>query len=102
MNLKVKRVGFKAWSGAQADIDRIVTIWRDCFAAYQGPYLFGKPCMADAMYAPVVKRFLTYDVHLDDSCTAYCERIMALPEMVEWCAAALREPNELEELDMEF
>jgi len=27
---------------------------------------------------------------------------MALPEMVEWCAAALREPNELEELDMEF
>jgi len=102
MNLKVKRVGFKVWSGAQADIDRIVTIWRDCFAAYQGPYLFGKPCMADAMYAPVVTRLLTYDVHLDDSCAAYCERIMALPEIVEWCAAALREPNELEELDMEF
>ena len=102
MNLKVRHVGFKVWSGARADIDRIVTIWRDCFAAYQGPYLFGKPCMADAMYAPVVTRFFTYDVHLDDGCAAYCGRIMALPEMVEWCAAALREPEELEELDMEF
>lgn len=53
-------------------------------------------------YAPVVTRFLTYDVRLDDACAAYCERIMALPEMVEWCAAALREPDEFEELDMEF
>jgi glutathione S-transferase len=102
MNLKVRRAGFKIWSGAQADIDRIVTIWRECLAIYQGPYLFGPPCMADAMYAPVVTRFLTYDVHIDDACAAYCERIMALPEIVEWCAAALREPDEFEELDMEF
>jgi glutathione S-transferase len=102
MNLKVRRVGFKVWSGAQADIDRIITIWRDCFTAQHGPYLFGKQCMADAMYAPVVTRFLTCDVHLDDACAAYCERIMALPAMVEWCAAAMREPEELEELETEF
>jgi glutathione S-transferase len=102
MNLKIRRVGFKIWSGAQADIDRIVTIWRECFATHHGPFLFGKPCMADAMYAPVVTRFLTYDVRLEDACAAYCERIMALPEMLEWCTAALREPEGLEELDMEF
>src|ERR1700736_5642943 len=46
MNLKARRLGFKVWSGAQADIDRITTIWRECFAAYHGPYLFGTPSMA--------------------------------------------------------
>jgi len=54
------------------------------------------------MYAPVVTRFLTYDVNLDRQCAAYCERIMALPDMVAWRSAALLEPEELEELDMEF
>jgi glutathione S-transferase len=102
MNLRARRLGFKIWSGAQADIDRITAIWRECFAMYHGPYLFGGSTMADAMYAPVVTRFLTYDVPLDEDCAAYCERIMALPEMVEWCEAALNEPDELEELDMEF
>ena len=39
MNLKARRLGFKVWSGAQADIDRISAIWRECFAVYDGPYL---------------------------------------------------------------
>jgi len=102
MNLKARHPGSKVWSGAQADIDRITAIWHDCLAAHDGPYLFGAPTMAEAMYAPVVTRFLTYDVRLDAACAAYCERIMALPEMIEWCRAALAEPDELEELDMEF
>jgi glutathione S-transferase len=71
MNLRVRRLGFKIWSGAQADIDRIVTIWSECFAIYHGPYLFGAPCMADVMYAPVVTRFLTYDVRLDERAPRY-------------------------------
>ena len=41
MNLKAHHPGFKIWSGAQADIDRIMTIWRECFAEHHGPYLFG-------------------------------------------------------------
>jgi glutathione S-transferase len=102
MNLKARHPGFKVWSGAQADIDRIVTIWHDRFAAHRGPYLFGPVTMAEAMYAPVVTRFLTYDVRLDGACAAYCQRVMALPEMIEWCRAALAEPDEFEELDMEF
>jgi glutathione S-transferase len=102
MNLKAHRPDFKIWAGAQADIDRITTIWRECSAAYHGPYLFGNLTMADAMYAPVVTRFLTYDVKLDAECTAYCDRIMALPEMIAWRDAAVLEPEELGELDMEF
>ena len=66
MNLKAHYPGFKVWAGAQADIDRIITIWRECLAESKGPFLFGeKPCMADAMFAPVCTRFLTYDVKLD-------------------------------------
>ena len=102
MNLKARHPGFRVWSGAQADIDRITTIWRECFAAYHGPYLFGKLTMADAMYAPVVTRFLTYEVKLDADCASYCDRITALPDMIEWREAAMLEPEELEELDMEF
>jgi glutathione S-transferase len=65
--------------------------------------LFGKqPCLADAMYAPVVTRFLTYDVALDKACTAYCKRVMELPAMQEWVAAAKKEPDDIDELDAEF
>jgi len=102
MNLKARHPGFKIWSGAQADIDRIMTIWRECFAAHHGPYLFGPLTMADAMYAPVVTRFRTYDVRLDSACAGYCDRIIALPDMIAWRDAAMVEPDELEELDMEF
>ena len=58
--------------------------------------------MADAMYAPVVTRFLTYDVALDARCRRYCDTIMAMPEMREWLAAAKAEPDDIAELDMEF
>ena len=102
MNLKARHPGFKVWTGAQADIDRITTIWRECFANYHGPYLFGALTIADAMYAPVVTRFLTYDVKLDADCAGYCDRITALPDMIAWRDAAMLEPEELEELDMEF
>lgn len=103
MNIKGHFPGFKVWSRAQADIDRVVAIWHECFEAYGGPYLFGKkPCIADAMYAPVVTRFTTYDVPLDAVCVAYCQRILALPAMQEWIAAAKLEPDEIDELDAEF
>jgi glutathione S-transferase len=103
MNLKAFFPGFKVWAGAQADIERIAAIWRECMAASDGSYLFGeRPCMADAMFAPVCARFVTYDVKLDSDCSAYCRLVMALPPMQEWIAAAKNETEELEELDVEF
>ena len=103
MNIKAHLPDFKVWSRAQSDIDRVVAIWKECLTSYGGPFLFGaQPGMADAMYAPVVTRFLTYDVPLDEVCRAYCERTMALPPMQEWVAAARLEPAEIDELDAEF
>ena len=103
MNLKAHHPDFKVWAGAQADIDRIVFIWRECFDMHGGTFLFGSaPGMADAMFAPVVTRFLTYNVKLDIDCAAYCRTVMELPAMQEWLTAAQAEPDELEELDVEF
>ena len=103
MNIKAHFPNFKVWSRAQADIDRVLVIWKECLATYGGPFLFGKqPCIADAMYAPVVTRFLTYDVPLDKASIGYCKRVMELPAMKEWIAAAKKEPDEIDELDAEF
>ena len=93
---------FKIWSKANADIERIAILWRECLDAYGGPFLFGELSMADAMYAPVVSRFRTYGVALDRQTQAYADRIWALPAMVEWREAALGEVEEIEELQVEF
>jgi glutathione S-transferase len=103
MNIKARFPGFKVWSRAQTDIDRVLAIWSECLASYGGPYLFGKqPTTADAMYAPVVTRLLTYDVPVSSTIAAYCKRIMELPAMQEWVAAAQAEVDEIDELDAEF
>ncbi len=103
MNLRGDFPRHKVWSRAVADIDRVTEIWRECLARYGGPYLFGaRRSMADALFAPVATRFLTYHVGLDEACAAYCQTVMAMPEMQEWVAAAKVEPDEIEELDMDF
>ena len=103
MNLKARFPKFTVWSRAWGDIQRVTEIWQECLQTYGGPYLFGAtPTLADAMYAPVVTRFLTYDVALDADCSAYCRTIMSMPAMQEWMAAAKEEPEDIEELEMEF
>lgn len=103
MNIKGHFPAFKIWAGAQGDIERIVSIWRGCLKAYGGPFLFGEHAtLADAMYAPVCSRFATYDVRLDQDVAAYRDHILAWTPMKEWAKAAHEEPEELEELDVEF
>lgn len=104
MNLKGHYAGYKVWSRAQSDIERVLAIWRECLGTYGGPFLFGETRgMADAMYAPVVTRLQTYDVRVADPLSAaWCQRILALPEMQEWIAAAKQEPEAIDELEVEF
>ena len=103
MNLKAHYKGFKIWAAAQADIDRVTAVWKECLNKYGGPYLFGaRPTLADAMYAPVTTRFTTYDVKLDRQCADYCETIQALPDMIEWMEDARNERAGIEELEAEF
>ena len=102
MNLKAHYKNFKVFAGAQPDINRILTIWTECIERWGGPFLFGTPTIADAMYAPVCTRFLTYDVPINGVAKAYCTTIMEWPPMKEWVDAAVKEPEEMEELDIEF
>ncbi|MFG6456166.1 glutathione S-transferase family protein [Roseateles sp. BYS96W] len=103
MNLKGRFPGHRIWAGARPDIERIVDIWADCLAQYGGPFLFGpRRGAADAMFAPVATRFQTYDVALPPACAAYRDTILAMPEMQAWTADARLEPDEIEQLDMDF
>src|SRR6267378_1398665 len=103
MNLKRRFPAHKVWVRAIADIERITAIWRDCLQRYGGPYLFGeKATIADAMYAPVCSRFATYDVKLDPASAGYRDLMLKFPAMLEWTVAARSEPEEVEELDVEF
>jgi glutathione S-transferase len=102
MNLKARHDSFKIFSGARPDVERIRTIWTECLGAYGGPYLFGALSIADAMYAPVCSRFRTYAVKLEPALAAYCDRILNWPLMQEWTEAAVAEPDEIVELEVEF
>lgn len=103
MNLRAHHPGFTVFNGALGDVERIVAIFEDCLARSGGPYLFGaRPVLADAMYAPVCTRFRTYDVGLPAVAAAYRDTVLAWPLLAEWTAAAEDEPDEIEELDMEF
>lgn len=102
MNLKARYQNFKIFAGAKADIARVQAIWEECLEKWGGPFLYGKPTIADAMYAPVCTRFVTYDVPMSGPMEAYCNTIMGWAPMVEWIKAAKAEPEEMEELDMEF
>jgi glutathione S-transferase len=72
-------------------IARIVEAWTCALNKTGGPFLFGHFTIADAMYAPVASRFTTYGVALPSAAEAYRRRIMALPAMADWMAAAKAE-----------
>jgi glutathione S-transferase len=95
MNIRSNFPGREITPEAQADINRVMAIWRQCRNRYgekSGDFLFGPFTIADAMYAPVVTRFRTYKFDLEREADAYCDAIMSLPAMQEWVAAARNEP----------
>jgi glutathione S-transferase len=103
MNLRARYPGFRVFTGAKGDIRRVLTIWNECFAQSGGPVLFGEtPTLADAMYAPVCTRFVTYDVALEGKAASYRDHIMDWAPMKEWIEESKSEPIEIEELDIEF
>jgi len=75
------------------DIERITALWYTCRQQFgaDGAFLFGSFGIADAMYAPVVSRFITYGVKLDPLAQAYADAIWALPAMQAWVSAATLE-----------
>lgn len=73
------------------EIARILDAWEAALKQHKGPFLFGRFSVADAMYAPVVSRFVTYGVKTSKPVSAYMARVMALPGMVAWGRIARKE-----------
>lgn len=89
-DIKKKLPGFE-WKIAQDDIMRIKQIWTNCLDESKGPYLFGRFSIADAMFAPVVNRFITYDVPIEEPIKDYVTAIRELDAHKQWIEAALAE-----------
>lgn len=77
---------------ARQDVARVQDLWRAARSkARGGPFLFGNFTVADAFYAPVVTRFVSYDIPLDPVCQAYVDVVLDLPAMVEWTVGAKKQ-----------
>lgn len=91
MNCRSRHPGRGHTADALADVARISALWDDALAASGGPFLFSHFTIADAMYAPVTSRFVTYAIALPPACAAYVAQLQSLPAMIEWNAAAAAE-----------
>ena len=93
MNIRASHPGKGMSPAVQMDIDRIADIWQSCRARFgnSGELLFGRFSIADAYYAPVATRFLTYAVTLPQAAQRYADTLLALPAVQEWMAQARRE-----------
>jgi len=83
-------------SAAQTDIDRIISLWQQLLNESKGPFLLGAFSIADAFYAPVVSRFITYGVQLPEQCVKYCQQVSDLPAYQQWRAEGAEEPEVIE------
>jgi glutathione S-transferase len=101
MDCRRRVSGFVADVAAQRDIARVCALWRDCRARFgaNGDFLFGAVSIADAMYAPVASRFVTYGVELDEGARAYVDALLALPALQDWLREAAAEVETLPRTD---
>jgi glutathione S-transferase len=101
MNLHRPVGAIELSADARADIARIQDIWAQCRERYgkAGPFLFGAFGAADAMFAPVVHRFRTYEIAVNPQSRRYMDTMMALPAFQEWTKAGLAETLVIEKFE---
>lgn len=92
MNLRRPIKAIELPQGVTGDVARIEAIWREMRERFGGPFLFGAFSAADAMFAPVVNRFATYDLVRDADTIAYMDAMRAHPAWRAWETSALAEP----------
>jgi glutathione S-transferase len=101
MNVRRRMPGRGRTPEVLAEISRIREIWSDCRARFgaDGPFLYGDFSVADAMYAPMVSRFYTYEVELDGGAREYAGFMYALAAMQEWITGANAETEVIAEYE---
>ena len=92
-------VGARVWAeqpDVRKNVARIEAAWGDALAAHGGPFLFGAFSAADAMFAPVCMRLITYALPVGDTARAYLQRVAAAPAVMAWVADARAEQDFLD------
>jgi glutathione S-transferase len=100
MNIRASFPGKGATPATLADVARIDALWSECLATSGGPFLFGDFTIADAMYAPVVMRFNTWQPKLSEAAAAYARRLTELPAVAAWISDSMREAHEIAKYDV--
>lgn len=100
MNIKRRTDSSRMSEQALADAAEVDAIWSACIERSGGPYLFKTFTNADAMFAPVVTRFVTYDIPRSDAAAAYIATIQSDPHMADWIAGANAETRSLARTDI--
>ena len=101
MNIEASlpEVGKLVWRdkpAVRADVARLVEMWSNLLAEFNGPMLFGSFSVADAYFAPVCMRLKTYALPVPAEISAYVQRVCALPGVKAWIDAALAEKDFLD------
>ncbi len=101
MNVEARlpEVGALIWRdkpGVRADVERLVALWTQLLDTHGGPMLFGAFSIADAFFAPVCMRLVTYALPLPPQIAAYVDRVQALPGVQDWVQGALAENDFLD------
>jgi len=102
LNCRKRFDSLKISSKAHAEVDRIEQIWSQCRKKYgtSGPWLFGEFTIADCMFSPIVLRFTTYGVKLNDRCSKYADAVCGHPAIADWVESAKLETEIIEEFEI--
>jgi len=99
MNIRRRTDASRMTADGLADAARVDALWREWLARSGGPFLFGRWSIADAMYAPVVTRFVTYAIPRSREAQSYIDRMWAEPHFAAWVKGAEAETRALARSD---
>jgi len=99
MNIRRRSDASRMTVDGLADAARVDALWREWLARSGGPFLFGRWSIADAMYAPVVTRFVTYAIPRSAVAQGYIDRMWAEPHFAAWVKGAEAETRKLARSD---
>ncbi|RYY96612.1 MAG: glutathione S-transferase [Alphaproteobacteria bacterium] len=100
MNIRRRTDASRMTQAGRDDAQRVDELWNEWLKRSGGPYLFGDYSVADAMYAPVVTRFVTYAIPRSSVAQDYIDRMLGEPHMAAWIAAAEKETRQLPRSDI--
>lgn len=93
MNCRKSFKNFQPSQQVEAEIQRIKSIWKQCRTQYGdgGKWLFGSYSIADAMFAPIVLRFNTYNIELAGIEKEYSQTVLNQKNVIEWIETGKKE-----------